>query len=574
MKRSTKDGRWRNARLLVVVGALVIAAVAGRWGPGARAEAVFRARLPLIVKNHDRQGNYRIGVRQVGGVAEFWNRATGARFVPRGNNYIRLGPQQDEWGQPLFYHSVFDPGAYNAVQIEAAFARMQEDGYNVVRVFWSHNTIMKAGQFDPAYVANVVDLARRASAHGLYVLFTMDWTPGGKYGEIMGHDCCDNFNGTNLTYLAPSGLEATRAFFVDYIRALLAAGLPKDAVWAWELRNELFFDGDQPPLSFNSGMVTTANGKTYDMASGSAKQQMLEEGLVYWLDSIRAAIRALDPTALVTVGFFQPHGPNPSRIGDPRISVTRPAIWSSQADFIDLHAYPGGELTLPQLLENFGLDGYQAKPVVMGEYGAFRDAYWSTAVAAQALQDWQVASCALGLDGWLLWTWDAEEQPEIWNALSDNDAIDHALAPGVRPDPCAAGAFSGRNLAAGRPATASKSLGSNPPGLAVDGDPLTNWSAGDGPTQWIRIDLGADYTVGEIRLLVSQYPGGPTYHGIWAQGTVGTEWGLGAANMSTEDGQVISFANPSGWTQVRYIRVETTASPSWVAWFEIEVLAK
>lgn len=574
MKRSTQDGRWRNARLLVVVAALVIAAVAGRWGPGARAEAVFRALLPLIVRNHDRQGSYRIGVRQVGGVGEFWDRATGGKFVPRGNNYVRLGPQEDEWGQPLFYHSVFDPGAYNAVQIEAAFARMQEDGYNVVRVFWSQNTIMKAGQFDPAYVANVVDLARRASAHGLYVLFTMDWTPGGKYGEIMGRDCCTRFNGTNLTYLAPSGLEATQAFFVDYIRALLAAGLPKDAVWAWELRNELFFDGDQPPLSLTGGLVTTANGKTYNMASAADKQLMLEEGLVYWIDSLRAAIRALDPTALVTVGFFHPQEPNPSRIGDTRLAVTRPAIWQSQADFIDLHPYPGVELTLAEYVENYGLDNYQAKPVVMGEFGAFTNSYGSEAAAAQALQNWQIESCGYGFDGWLLWTWDTYEQPEIWNGLSGNDAIDYALAPGRRPNPCAAGAFPGQNLALGKPATASRSLGAHPPGLAVDGDIHTHWGAGDYAPQWIQVDLGADKTVGEIRLVVSQYPNGATVHEIYARGTAGPEWGLGTANVNTEDGQVISLVNQSGWTQVRYVRVETTASPSWVSWFEIEVIAK
>jgi dsDNA-specific endonuclease/ATPase MutS2 len=41
---------------------------------------------------------------------------------------------------------------------------------------------------------------------------------------------------------------------------------------------------------------------------------------------------------LVSVGFFHPQAPNPSRIGDPRVVVSAPAIWQSQLDFIDLHA--------------------------------------------------------------------------------------------------------------------------------------------------------------------------------------------------------------------------------------------
>lgn len=573
MNRWREVWQSRGGRLAMVAVALVVV-LAGGVGQSTRAEAVFRARLPIIVKNHSREYTYRIGVRQVNGVGEFWDRATGGKFVPRGNNYIRLGPQTDPGGHTVTYHSVFDPGAYNAVQVEAALARMQEEGYNVVRVFWSHLTLMKNGQFDPAYIANVVDFFRRAKAHGIYVMFTMDGIPDQKYGPLFWSQCCSQFGGYNLHYLSGSAVEATRQCFIDFIQAYLAAGGPKDAVWAWELRNELFFDIDQPPLSLTSGWVTTANGLAYNMASAADKTRMLEEGLVYWIDSLRAAIRALDPTALVTVGFFHPQEPNPSRIGDNRLAVTRPAIWQSQADFIDLHPYPGVELTLAQYVENYGLDNYQAKPVVMGEFGAFTNSYGSEAAAAQALQNWQVESCGYGFDGWLLWTWDTYEQPELWNGLSGSDAIDYALAPSMRPNPCVAGAFPGQNLALGKPATASKSLGANPPGLAVDGDIHTNWGAGDFAPQWIRIDLGADYTVGEIRLVVSQYPNGPTVHEVWAQGTVGPEWGLGTANLNTVDGQVITLTNPAGWTLVRYVRVKTISSPSWISWFEIEVIKK
>ena len=98
-----------------------------------------------------------------------------------------------------------------------------------------------------------------------------------------------------------------------------------------------------------------ADGLTYDMSSPASQQQLMENGLIYFTDQVRAAIVAVDPTALVTVGFFPPHGPNPFLIGDPRVISVYPAIASSTADFVDLHGYPTvWNLTMSQLVQNFG----------------------------------------------------------------------------------------------------------------------------------------------------------------------------------------------------------------------------
>jgi len=45
-------------------------------------------------------------------------------------------------------------------------------------------------------------------------------------------------------------------------------------------------------------------------------------------------------------------------------------------------------------------------------------------------------SSAYDIDGWMLWTWDTNEQPDLWNAMSDGGVIDQALSPKTRPDPC------------------------------------------------------------------------------------------------------------------------------------------
>jgi diguanylate cyclase (GGDEF)-like protein len=79
--------------------------------------------------------------------------------------------------------------------------------------------------------------------------------------------------------------------------------------------------------------------------------------------------------------------------------------------------------------------------------------------AASALAAWQAASCRYGIDGWLVWTWDTDEQPELWNAQSGGGAIASALAPRLHPNPCKAPPGS-MNLALGKPVTASAGQGS------------------------------------------------------------------------------------------------------------------
>ena len=267
-------------------------------------------------------------------------------------------------------------------------------------------------------------------------MFTLDWIPGGKWGEILNVDCCDTFALMNANFLPPAGLKANEIFFQDFAKELIRLNAPIEYIWSYELRNEMFYDMDQPPLSFTSGSVTTANGKTYDMSSADEKKRMIEENNVYWLDSVRAAILEVDPTALVSVGFFHPQSPNRSRVGDPRFVVSVPAIQQSQLDFIDLHAYPGFELNLKQHAENFGVSGMEEKPIVMGEFGGETSRFSSIQDAAVKLVNWQVESCKYGFDGWFFWTWDLTEQPDFFNALMQDGALNGVLAPVIRPDPC------------------------------------------------------------------------------------------------------------------------------------------
>jgi hypothetical protein len=380
-----------------------------------------------------------LGVRASGsGIAEFFNRGDGTEFTPRGNNYIRLAWQTAPWGQD-YYHSTFNVGVYDSALTENALTGMQNAGYNVVRVFLNGCCLNSIGNpvggLSSDYIANVTDFLGRAAKHNIYVILTWEWLPNSG-----GYDTgsCDQFGDVNVINLCPGGVSASVHFFHDLIQALISQGADLEAIFAYEIRNEYYYESDAAPLSWTSGMVSAADEQTYDMSSALSRQQMMDNGLTYFSDRVQAAIVALDPTALVTVGFFQPQAPNPTRIGDPRVIEVYPAISNSTVDFVDLHAYPiPADLTLAQLVQNYGFIGYQQqKPVLMGEFGAFKNSYSLITDAAAALQGWQTQSCAYNFKGWALWTWDTDEQPELWNALSEGEVINQTLSPMSRPNPC------------------------------------------------------------------------------------------------------------------------------------------
>lgn len=517
---------------------------------------------------------HRLGVRLVNGTGEFYDRLTNNKFVPRGNNYIRLGSQITNSVVSQIYHSLFDPGRYDTTRVAADFKRMHADGYNVVRVFLSHNTIgTPSGGLSVDYLKNMADLLTQAKANNLYVIFTLDWLPGGRYGNILSQDCCDGFNFMNIHFLSQAGLEANRTFFQDLVQGLVSLGTPMDAIMAYELRNELYFDTDQPPLSLSKGVIQAANGRTYDMSKPEDKKKIVAENLVYWIDNVRSVILRADPTALVAVGFFQPQQPNPTRIGDPRLVSTYPAIWQSQADFIDLHPYPGAELNMKQYVENFGMQGMKTKPILMGEFGANAKSFSSLDAAAKALMAWQVESCQYGFDGWLLWTWDLDDG-EFYQAVQDNGIIERVLAPLNRPDPCQTRTFDflENNIALGKQVRVSAALPDQPGSNAVDGKG-TQWGSGSHPPQWIEIDLGKPSPIRLVRLQVAQYPDGETVHRLWGKGASGNYQLLYEFHNITRDNQILEFTPSAPLQDIQIVKIETVSSPSWVSWKEIQIIA-
>jgi hypothetical protein len=107
---------------------------------------------------------------------------------------------------------------------------------------------------------------------------------------------------------------------------------------------------------------------------------------------------------------------------------------------------------------------------------------------------------------------------------------------------------------------------------AVDGSPWSYWSAGDWPPQWIEVDLKTPYPLSLIRASITQLPDGQTTHRFLVRGPNPLDEPklLGTFSGFTVDQQVLEQPGPED--EVQYVRIETTESPSWVAWREIEAL--
>lgn len=140
----------------------------------------------------------------------------------------------------------------------------------------------------------------------------------------------------------------------------------------------------------------------------------------------------------VTGHTFLPRGANYVRLG----TVNGHEFHYGAADFLDIHLYPNanpwdaaGDLdTVERRLLR--------KLYVVGEMGARKAVYGGNlATATTGMRDAQRATCRLGAQGWLQWTWDTHEQlanqPLFFHMDEGGWLIANALAPLNRPDPCA-----------------------------------------------------------------------------------------------------------------------------------------
>jgi F5/8 type C domain len=116
--------------------------------------------------------------------------------------------------------------------------------------------------------------------------------------------------------------------------------------------------------------------------------------------------------------------------------------------------------------------------------------------------------------------------------------------------------------------TANSTYKNEVPSNVVDGNIQTLWNSGKFPTQWIQFDLGEFKGISRVRLTVSQTPAGSTTHKVYMGNSTSTLELANSFTSYTSDGMTIEIPVQQGG---RYLRIETSKSPSWVSWREIEI---
>lgn len=173
-------------------------------------------------------------------------------------------------------------------------------------------------------------------------------------------------------YLLTRGGHAAKA---DYVTAFVSTlknwpGLPVGellpTVLAYDLHNEVAVTEDLPPYSLSTNVLFRDN-LVYNMnpsaANGTAvRQQSFDANAVLWAVNGRAAAKAVDPDALVTVsvythaavGLAGPNGVRPVASNPFRASINnrhpaRPLALHLYAglDFVDIHMYKRPQVVKP-----------------------------------------------------------------------------------------------------------------------------------------------------------------------------------------------------------------------------------
>lgn len=353
----------------------------------------------------------------------------GASFVMRGFDYQPVTKVPGTTNS--FVNDTFTPSSYSAAAVSSALGQMAKLGYNGVRVFVNVGLIgnTNGAGLDAAYVSKMANFITTAAADRIRVLLCTGELPsGGGYTPAPSATLA----GTNAYQLEAADIAGKERYLKDLVTMLRADDAPLSDV-LWELAGEQDWNNKEAPLSLKHGLVKTAAG-TYNMASAASRAAMENNNLAHWVNVLSAELHALVPASLVGVGIYSPS----INLKRPGWTVAPAALFakSSLDDFVDIHVYSNLGSQIAQM-QSYGASGSE-KALIMGEFGAARSAFSTPAAGARGEVAWQQESCRLGLNlsGWLLWTWNSSAQTEYWTALEGGGAIEKAMAPAARPNPC------------------------------------------------------------------------------------------------------------------------------------------
>jgi len=396
----------------------------------------------------------RIAVQPGSPYARFVVKPTGGPFFVKGFNYVRL----------RHTHATFEaatqttPVHYDPEQAEAMFETLERHGYNTVRVFLCGRHPKDpgiAGDYETTrglygpYLENFVDFLHRARRHGVYVLPTFgdgELPRNAYYREKL----ADLPPSKNAIYFTREGIEAKKEYLTEFLRFIADRDRRLlTTLLGVQCQNELYVRGDQWPFDRRDGTFTGAGGATYDLSVAAERRALMDDGLRHYHRELARAVKAIDPELLVTEGLFvlravgkslETHeGIWPGTSPDVRFPPTLLAVGQGDLDFLDVHFYR----TRPEesVAEAFQKDMDSSlldapemnevrreKPIIVGEFGAFRHVDRDLQEAKRNLLAIRDVILQRRLSGMLYWTYDTFEQERLYPAVEGGEGFLRELA--------------------------------------------------------------------------------------------------------------------------------------------------
>ena len=384
-----------------------------------------------------------IALRNVLGQWHFVREDTGALFVPRGMNYVRL----DDYVVPI--QDTFDPATYDPCAVETALRQMELSGYNVVRITLDSRYLIWDGQnlrgpgIATDFADILTDFLQRAQYHGLRVVLALRFVPNNYRG--LWPPSPWNITGDNREIFNSTYARVRARVWTDLLAAI--PGWLRGAIFALDIYDEAYASSTDAPFVGVGWFVF--GGVPYRMFVPADRQALLDAATVPWANSIIAAIKQVDPDMLVSVSIGSPvqvghpgyDGVNSSVGNNNEYPLRLTALARSNVDFVDMHFYPlgvgydsAGDFDSVELNPAVVL----GKPLIMSEFGMVRALYPDPVEARASLLVHLATSCRYGFAGWILWDWDTTERGDLWwAAMQDDQALNNELAPVLRPRICA-----------------------------------------------------------------------------------------------------------------------------------------
>ena len=399
-------------------------------------------------------------IRIVDGI--FREAATGRRFCPYGFNFNRLRPHHEN--PKVLWHDNFNPARYDAAEVERLMTNLSTDGFNVVRVFLDHMDESRGGiasdkeasGLSPAYENKLLDFLDHARRHQIRVILCFCYTPDSThYRNIVEHHPLPEplrgkVGGANLQQFHPGRVAAHAAYMADLVRMIRDRDPSLlSTVFAYEITNEAFQIATAPPFSLHRGTLSF-HGTTYDLGNDVSLQALADASMAVWVNACRQAVRAVDPEALVSISVFSfdavgrtgPEHLLTDQTADPRFPARPLAlVRDTTLDYVDIHLYARtlenhsvrpaieDELTSLEFKKAKLLARRRGKPLIMGEFGAFRSTFGTVKSAVSGMVEQVELAASLGFQGMLFWTYDTREQDRILlYARTDKAQIYRALA--------------------------------------------------------------------------------------------------------------------------------------------------